>query len=150
MNTGRTEHRGTQHKDPCLCPPSTSDQSLSRRELYHLVEYGWFANTKASLSCNDVLCVFSQLCLTVCDHMDCGPPGSSVHGIIQARILEWVAISSSRGSSQPRNWTHISCGSCIAGGIFTCWAIGEAHLSRILPSYSTWKEKHITNISPRD
>ena len=41
--------------------------------------------------------------------MDCSPPGSSVHGISQAKILEWVAISSSRGSSQPRDWTHVSC-----------------------------------------
>ena len=44
-----------------------------------------------------------QLCLTLCDPMDCSPPGSSVQGILQARILEWVAISSSRVSSQPRD-----------------------------------------------
>ena len=44
--------------------------------------------------------------------MDCSPPGSSVHGIFQARILEWVAISSSKGSSWPRDWTHVSCISC--------------------------------------
>ena len=50
----------------------------------------------------------TQLCLT-CDPMDCSPPGSSVHGIFQARILEWVAISFSRGSSRPRNWTRVSC-----------------------------------------
>ena len=51
--------------------------------------------------------------------MDCSPPGSSVYGILQARILEWVAIPSSRGASWPRDWTHISCGSCFAGGFFT-------------------------------
>jgi len=45
----------------------------------------------------------AQLCLTLCDPMDYSLPGSSVHGILQARILEWVAISFSRGSSQPRN-----------------------------------------------
>ena len=45
-------------------------------------------------------CLVPQSCLTLCDLMDCSPPGSSVHGITQARILEWVAISSSRGSSQ--------------------------------------------------
>ena len=44
-----------------------------------------------------------------CNPMDCSLPGSSVHGILQARVLERVAISSSRGSSQPRDWTHISC-----------------------------------------
>ena len=45
----------------------------------------------------------AQLCLTLCDRMDCSPPGSFVHGILQARILEWVAISFSRGTSQPRD-----------------------------------------------
>ena len=49
-----------------------------------------------------------QSCLTLCNPIDCSPPGSSVPGILQARILEWVAISFSRGSSQPRGWAHIS------------------------------------------
>ena len=49
-----------------------------------------------------------QSCLTLRDPLDCGPPGSSVYGILRARILEWVAISFSRRSSQPRDWTHIS------------------------------------------
>ena len=49
----------------------------------------------------------------LCDPMDCNPPGSSVHGIVQARLLEWVAISFSRGSSQPRDQTCVSCVSCI-------------------------------------
>ena len=48
-------------------------------------------------------------CQTPCDPVDCSPWGSSVHGIFQAGILEWVAISSSRGSSQPRNWSWFSC-----------------------------------------
>ena len=55
--------------------------------------------------------------------MDCSPPGSSVHGILQARLLEWVAISSSRGSSQPRDQTQAS---QIAGGFFTVWDTKEA------------------------
>ena len=50
-----------------------------------------------------------QLCPTLWDPMDCSPPGSSVHGILQIRILEWVAMPSSRGSSQSRDWTCISC-----------------------------------------
>ena len=50
-----------------------------------------------------------SVCLTLCDPMDCSPPGSSVHGIIPARILEWFAISSSKGSSLPRNQTRIAC-----------------------------------------
>ena len=61
----------------------------------------------------------AQLFLTLFDPMDCSPPGSSVHGISQARILEWVAIPFSRGSSQPRDRTHVSCVSRIAGRFFT-------------------------------
>ena len=56
--------------------------------------------------------------------MDCSLPGSSVHGILQARILEWVAIPISRGSSQPRDWTHIS---CTADRFITIWVTREAH-----------------------
>ena len=60
-----------------------------------------------------------QSCLTLCDLVDCSPPASSVHGILQVRILEWVAILSSRGSSRPRDQTRVSCGACIAGRFFT-------------------------------
>ena len=56
----------------------------------------------------------AQSCLTLWNHMDCSLPGSSVHRIFQARILEWVVISSSRGSSWPRDWIHIFCFSCIS------------------------------------
>ena len=55
------------------------------------------------------VCLVTQSCLTLWDPMDCSLPGFSVHGILQARILEWVAISSSRGSSQQRDRTCISC-----------------------------------------
>ena len=48
-----------------------------------------------------------QSCLTLCDPMDYSPPGPTVQGILQARILDWVAMPSSRGSSQPRDWTHV-------------------------------------------
>ena len=61
----------------------------------------------------------TQSCPTLCDPMDCSPPGFSVHGILQARILEWVAISFSRGSSQPKDQTHISCISYNGRQIFT-------------------------------
>ena len=63
-----------------------------------------------------------QLCPTLCDSVDCIPPGSSVHGILQARILEWVAMPSSRGFSWPRDQTCISCISC---RFFTVWATRE-------------------------
>ena len=65
-----------------------------------------------------------------CDRLEhlytnfCSLPGSSVHGILQARILEWAAISFSRGTSWPRNWTHVS---HTAGRCFTNWAMWEAH-----------------------
>ena len=55
-----------------------------------------------------VYVLVTQSCPTLCDPMDCSPPGSSVHGILQARILEWVAISSSRGSSRPKDQTPVS------------------------------------------
>ena len=60
----------------------------------------------------------TQLCPTLCDPVDGSPPGSSIHGIHQARILEWVGISFFRGSSQPRDWTQVS---HIAGRYFTLW-----------------------------
>ena len=59
-----------------------------------------------------------QLGPTLYDTMDCSPPGSSVHGIFQARILEWVAMTSSRGSSQPRGWTCTSYVSCTGRWFF--------------------------------
>ena len=70
-------------------------------------------------------CLVAKSCPTLCDPMGCSPLGSSVHGIPQASILEWVASSFSRGSSQPRDGTHIS---CIARPILYCWATREAHL----------------------
>ena len=70
----------------------------------------------------------SQSCLALCDPMDCSPSGSSVHEIFQVRILEWVAISFSRGSSQPRDRTRVS---CTAGGFFTDWATREARYINI-------------------
>ena len=54
-----------------------------------------------------------QFCPTLCSLIDYSLPGTSVHGLVQARILEWIAISSSRGSSQPRDQTRVSCVSCI-------------------------------------
>ena len=60
-----------------------------------------------------------QLYPTLCSPMDCSPPGPSVHGIFQARILEWVAMPSSRGYSPSRDRTHDSCISSLAGRFFT-------------------------------
>ena len=65
----------------------------------------------------------SQLCPTLCDPMDCSLPGSFIHRIFQARVLEWAAISFSRGSSRPRDQTRVSRN---AGRRFTIWATREA------------------------
>ena len=68
-------------------------------------------------------CSVIESCLTLCDPMDCSPPSSSVYEISQGRILEWVVIYFSRGSSWPRNWTCIS---CIGRQILYHWATSEA------------------------
>ena len=74
------------------------------------VGYGWVVPFLCFIS---PVCSALHSCLTLCDPMDCSPPGSSVHGSPQAGILEWVAISSSRGSSWCRGQTQVSCISCI-------------------------------------
>ena len=62
--------------------------------------------SESSFPLNTVLCLVAQSCPILCNSMDCSPPGSSVRGILQARVLEWVAMPSSRGSCQPRGWTQ--------------------------------------------
>ena len=90
-----------------------------------LKEYSW-------LPCGTLidplllLYLVAQLCLTLCDPVNCSLPGSTVHGIFQARILEWIAISFCGVSSWPRDQTHGACVSCTAGEFLTCWATGEA------------------------
>ena len=79
--------------------------------------------TRCSWKWRKVKVLVTQSCPTLRDPMDCSLPGSSVHGILQARILEWIAIPFSRGSSRPSNWTYIS---CIAGRFFTIYATREA------------------------
>ena len=77
----------------------------------------------------------SESCPTFCDRMDCSPPGSSVHWIFQARILEWVAISFSRGSSWPRDRTQVY---CIGRWILYHWATREAPPCLMVPSALHW------------
>ena len=82
----------------------------------------------------------TQSCLTLWEPMNHSPPGSSVHGILQARIMAWVAIPFSRRSSWPRDWTWDS---CIAGGLFTIW---EKSIMGLILSYKTcplWWEDHV-------
>ena len=87
----------------------------------------WFVNASDFTLMKPLykLVLVTQPCSTQCDPMDCSPPGSSVHGILQARILEWVAIFSSRGSFQLRNWT--------ASVSFLHWQVGS------LTTHATWE-----------
>ena len=92
-------------------------------------------STKCMSSCINILsvCLSAQSCMTLYTHMDYSLPGSSVHGIPQARILEWVVDSSSKGSSQPRDQSHIFYVSCIGGQILyhtgSQSAKSQSHLS---------------------
>ena len=112
-----------------LCPPPTTTCSSDYKEervflflfhfgLLHGIEYSSLCCTHGELvyfihsTGSDLV---TQLCLTLCDPVDCSPPASSVHGILQAWIVEWVAMPSFRRSSQPRDWTFMS---CIAGRFF--------------------------------
>ena len=76
-------------------------------------------------------CVYAQLCPTLCDPTDYSLPGSPIHEVLQARILEWVAISSSRRYSRPRDQTCIFCVSCIGKRILYCWLTWEAPWGRM-------------------
>ena len=101
----------------------TTDWLNHHHHLLYIRHCSEYFKTRTSF--NIILCVHmcAQPCPTLCNPMDCSPPGCSVHGISQARILEWVAISSCRGSSQPRDWIHVS---CLAGGFFTTAPPGKS------------------------
>ena len=73
--------------------------------------------------------------LTLCDSMDWSPPGSSVYGILQGKILKWVAMPSSRGSSWPRNWTVSHKSPALADRFFTTSTTWEAHKLHIIALY---------------
>ena len=97
--------------------------NLIKKYIYSILKYILYI---IYITLCAVLCVVALSCPTLCNCMDCSPPGSSVHGILQARILEWVAMPSSRESSQVRDRTQVS---GIAGRFFTVGATGEAHIT---------------------
>ena len=117
------------------CPHFRAEKRNSKGVKSEMSETGWTERKRKVLQAGNVfqatlfiftglvrcavLCLVTKSCLTLCNPMDCSPPGSSVHGISQIRILAWVAMSSSRGSSQPRDRTQVS---RIAGRFFTSWA----------------------------
>ena len=106
--------------------PSIPSQVFRRMQIYPVSNFSLTRDIKTQLgakllanfwptkSISEVL----QLCPTLWDPMDCSPPGSSVHGIFQTRVLEWGAISFSRGSSWLRDWTQVS---RTAGQLSTVW-----------------------------
>ena len=111
---GRARLRGSR-PSPRLQASSSLDPSPSFPEKSQGSLFGfWFLNFITFAVALRLLVVQSRP--TLCNPVDCSPPGSSVHGILQARILEWVAFHFSGGSSRPRDQTRIS---CIAGRFFT-------------------------------
>ena len=102
---------------PPLLAPGIYSRPISRRCCWLRHQPVWEAGSPCLIPTPLAGC--TELSRTLCDPMDCSRPGSSVHGILQARILEWVVMPSSRESSQPREWTQVS---CTAGRFFTSWA----------------------------
>ena len=95
--------------------------------------------------CEKHTCSVAKSCQILCDSMDCSLPGSSVHGILQARMLEWVAISSSRGSSRPRDRTPGPCCiSYIAGEFFTTEPPGKP-----MNKKARGQRRVVTTLQPR-
>ena len=99
---------------PGFAPTSLATSSIycgARRPGYLVIkQQAFFTGVR--------VCSVAQSCPALCDPRDCSPPGSSVHGILQARILEWVAMPSSRGSSPPRKRTSVSYASPALAGSF--------------------------------
>ena len=111
-----TCHLSEIDKSPCLtCPPHWAPVNGTASE----------ASQKPGFHAKSL-----QLSLTLCNPMDCSSPGSSVHGIFQSRILEWVAISFSRGSSQHQDHTASP---ALAGGLFTGELPGKSTCSFLYP-----------------
>ena len=105
----------------CHCCWGCPDGSGSKESACNAGDQGSTPGSGRSLEKEMVThssCLVAKLCLDLCSPKDCSPPGSSVHEIFQARILEWVAISFSRRSSKPRDQTHIS---CVGKGVLYCW-----------------------------
>ena len=135
--SGKCRIIGTENKDQCLPKASRRGKKLS------IVLVAWLSASAQSCGTNSPKVFFCFFSVSMCAcalslscvwcfffyPMDCSPPGSSVHGIFWARILEWVSISYSRGSSWPRDWTCTSCISCIGGQIMYHWTIWEAQVS---------------------
>ena len=129
------------HTKPCLSYPTFLPSSILQWLLFALAAiscpftplcffisyfYGWNGFPSLLYLVKKLKVLVTQSCLTLCDPIACSPPGFSVPGILQERILGWVAIHFSMQSSQARDQTRVS---FIAGEFFTVWATKEAHNS---------------------
>ena len=115
-----------------ICFLGKTSSILRTRTIFNLCSFVLFFGPLHGV-CVYVRAKSLQSCPAFCNLMDCSPLGSSVHGILQERILEWIAIPFSRVSPQLWDQTWVS---CIAGRFFTLWATREAHI--ILKIYLGW------------
>ena len=122
----RKGKEGVSHR---ACRDSTAVHAfwfrISRDQNYEAINCYCFKTCKFGYFLTAALCSVAQFCPSIFGPKDCSPPSSSVCWIPQARVLEWVAISFSRGSSWPRDQTCVSCVSCIAGRFFTTEPLGS-------------------------
>ena len=115
-----------------LCHRDLSCASRKLSSIFGLRSLDASSSSPVVKNKNVSYCMHVNSSPTLCDPMDCSPSGSSVHGILQTRILEWVAISYPRGSSWPRDWTHVSWVSCTGREILHCGATWEALVKCLL------------------
>ena len=130
------------------CKHHTPTQTPARLQTPSQLSH---ASSRNTLSSSESESEVTQLCPTLCDRIDCSLPGSSVHGIFQAIVLEWAAISFSRGSSRPRDRTRVS---CIVDRHFTIWATREESSSQTsqppLPAHRWNRPFQRVNPPPQD
>jgi len=114
---GGRQSQPVEHPDPMAVTPQTLSLQMPGPDLGTRMQ-PWAKQIPALMDtyAQQRRVLLTQLCPTLCDPMDCNPPGSSVHGILSARILEWVAIPFSGESSLPRGGTPVF---CISGRFFT-------------------------------
>ena len=110
------------------------ENKWGKSQKLHVMFSDWRMNDQVS-TCGELnnasLCFIAQLCLTLCDPFDCSPPGSLVHGILRARVLEWVTMPSSRDLPNPGTELTSFVSSVLAGGFFTSSTTWEPHFTSL-------------------
>ena len=134
--------RGYRNEKPMRHQPERSPRSPQETAC---VQQGRPSTAKRYVKVKEI--EVAQSCPTLCDPMDCSLLGSSVYGIFQARILEWVAMPFSRGSSWPRGQTCVSYSSCTAGRFFTTELLGKP---LIVLNIIIWKYYYLYMVKPSD